>query len=109
MEATSQQIRDYLSYGQKPVHCTMVFTEKPVSEQQRVASNLPTLWKHKARMCIRGDQHAGFASDTTTTNADAHLVRLLLALHKSNHVLSGIVITNAFLNANVTDGVFFFW
>ena len=84
----------------------MVFTEKPVSEQQRVASNLPTLWKHKARMCIRGDQHARFTANTTTTYADAHLVRLLLALHKSNHALSSTDITNAFLNANLTDGVF---
>ncbi len=82
----------------------MVFCEKPVSAQQKGTTS--STWKKKARLCIMGNMHPGFSCDTSTTNADAHLVRLFLALMADkDDVLCSTDVSNAFLNAQMEEGV----
>ena len=50
----------------------------------------------KARICLQGQNHEGFQVLNSTTNADAHLLR---------HVLASFDVSNAFLNAELSEGV----
>ena len=43
----------------------------------------------KARICLQGQNHEGFQVQNSTTNADAHLLRLFLAVQANpKHVLA---------------------
>ena len=56
-------------------------------------------------MSSRSD-HEGFQVQNSTTNADAHLLRLFLAVQaKPKHVLASFDVSNAFLNAELSEDV----
>eukprot|EP00971_Amphidinium_carterae_P097623 1931901-Amphidinium_carterae.1 len=65
----------------KPLPCTMVFCRKPIRESQRQESQLAKPVIEKSRICICGNFQDAFYQDTSTTNADAHLARLMLAVN----------------------------
>ena len=59
----------------------------------------------KARICLQGQNHEGFQVQNSTTNADAHL-RLFLAVQANpKHVLASFDVSNAFLNAELSEDV----
>ena len=50
--------------------------------------------------------HEGFQTQSSTINADAHLLRLFLAAHADpENVLASFDVSNAFLNAEMSDNV----
>ena len=50
--------------------------------------------------------HEGFQVQNSTTIADAHLLRLFLAVQSTpKHILASLVVSNAFLNADLSDDV----
>ena len=60
----------------------------------------------KARICLQGQNHEGFQVQNSTTNADAHLLRLFLAVQANpKHVLASFDVSNAFVNAELSDDV----
>ena len=60
----------------------------------------------KARICSQGKNREGFQVQNSTTNADAHLLRLFLAVQANpKHVLASFDVSNAFLNAELSDDV----
>eukprot|EP00971_Amphidinium_carterae_P015504 306029-Amphidinium_carterae.1 len=63
----------------------MVFCRKPISESQRQERQLDRPVIEKSRICICGNFQEAFYQDTSTTNADAHLVRLMLAVNAEKH------------------------
>eukprot|EP00971_Amphidinium_carterae_P199482 3958850-Amphidinium_carterae.1 len=81
----------------------MVFCRKPISESQRQERKLQRPVIEKSRICICGNFQENFYEDTSTTNADAHLVRLMLAVNTAvnadtsgQNVLASTDIRNAF-------------
>ena len=57
-------------------------------------------------MCLYGQKHEGFQAQNSTANADAHLLRLSLAVHANpDHVLASFDVSNAFLNAALSEDV----
>ena len=57
-------------------------------------------------MCLQGQNHEGFQVQNSTTNADAHLLRLLLAVQANpKDVLASFDVSNAFLNAYLSEDV----
>ena len=60
----------------------------------------------KARICLQGQNHENFQVQNSTTNADAHLLRLFLAVQANpKHVLASFDVSNAFLNAERSEDV----
>ena len=60
----------------------------------------------KARIRLQGQNHEGFQVQNSTTNADAHLLRLFLAVQANpKHVLASFDVSNAFLNAELSEDV----
>ena len=60
----------------------------------------------KARLCLQGQNHEGFQVQISTTNADAHLLRLFLAVQANpKHVLASFDVSNAYLNAELSEDV----
>ena len=59
-----------------------------------------------ARICLQGQNHEGFLVQNSTTNADARLLLLFLAVqaHPKN-VLASFDFSNAFLNAELSEDV----
>ena len=57
-------------------------------------------------MCFQGQNHEGFQAQNSTTNADAHLLRLFLAAQANpTHVLASFDVSNSFLNAELSEDV----
>ena len=60
----------------------------------------------KARICLQGQNHEGFQVQNSNTNADAHLLCLFLAVDaRPNNVLASFDISNASLNAELSEDV----
>ena len=60
----------------------------------------------KARICLQGQNHEGFQVQNSTTNADAHLLRLFLAVQANpKHVLASFDVSNASPNAELSEDV----
>ena len=60
----------------------------------------------RARKCLQGQNHEGFQAQNSTTNADAHLLRLFLAVQPNpDHVLASSHVSSAFLNAELSEDV----
>ncbi len=84
----------------------MVFTRKPVSETQQKELGVTASWKEKARVCVCGNFRPGIFENVSTTNADAHLLRLFLSQEAGeNKTLASTDVSNAFLNAEISDNV----
>eukprot|EP00971_Amphidinium_carterae_P224033 4445501-Amphidinium_carterae.1 len=81
----------------------MVFCRKPISKSQRQERQLVRPVIEKSRICICGNFQEAFYQDTSTTNADAHLVRLIAVNAKKhgNNVLASTDVRSAFLNAAI--------
>eukprot|EP00971_Amphidinium_carterae_P234215 4647565-Amphidinium_carterae.1 len=82
----------------------MVFCRKPISESHRQERQLVRPVIEKSRICICGNFQEAFYQDTSTTNADAHLVRLMLAVNADKHgnnMLASTDVRIAFLNAAI--------
>ena len=75
---------------------------KPTTEKKRAAGMTGEKYE-KARICLQGQKlqnHEGFQLQNSTTNADAHLLRLFLAVQANpDHV--SFDVSNAFLNAEL--------
>ena len=83
----------------------LVFTLKPMTAEKR-ALGLQGEEYEKARICLQGQNHEGFQIHNSTNNADAHLLRLFLSVHAgSKNVLASFDVSNAFLNAELSDDV----
>ncbi len=62
--------------------------------------------KEKARVCVCGNFHPGIFENVSTTNADAHLLRLFLSQEAGiNKTSASTDVSNAFLNAEISDDV----
>ena len=60
----------------------------------------------KATICLQGQNHEGFQVQNSTTNADAHLLRLFLAVQANpKHFLASFDVSIAFLNAELAEDV----
>eukprot|EP00971_Amphidinium_carterae_P279785 5553955-Amphidinium_carterae.2 len=84
----------------------MVFCRKPISKPQRQERKLQRPVFEKSRICICGNFQENFYEDTSTTNVDAHLVRLMLAVNSDRsgqNVLASTDVRNAFLNATIDE------
>ena len=80
-----------------------------MSKVQRKELGLATPWKKKAWICVCGNFHPGIFEQVSTTNADAHLVRVFLAAEvKEGNVLVSADVRNAFLNAEMSSDVLIF-
>ena len=64
----------------------LVFSLKPMTAEKK-AQALVGDESEKARICLQGQNHEGFQVQNSTTNADAHLLRLFLAV-RANPKLS---------------------
>ena len=83
----------------------LVFTMKPMTAEKR-ALGLQGDEYEKARICLQGQDHEGFQVHNSTNNADAHLLRLFLSVYASSkNVLASFDVSNAFLNAELSDEV----
>ena len=77
----------------------LVFSLKPMTAEKK-AQGLGGDEHEKARICLQGQNHEGFQVQNSTTNADAHLLRLFLAMQANpKHVLASFDVRKAFLNA----------
>ena len=83
-----------------------VFSLNPMTAEKR-AQGLTGDEYEKARICLQGQNREGFQVQNSTTNADAHLLRLFLVVQAHpKHVLASFCVSNAFLNAELSeDGV----
>ena len=60
----------------------------------------------KPSTCLQGLNHEGLQVQNSTTNADAHLLHLILAAQANpKHVLASFDVSNAFLNAELSEDV----
>ena len=83
----------------------LVFTMKPMTVEKR-ALGLQGDEYEKARICLQGQNHEGFQIHNSTNNADAHLLRLFLSVYASSkNVLASFDVSNAFLNAELSEEV----
>ena len=89
----------------KVVMQLLVFSLKPMTAEKK-AQGLVGDEYEKASICLQGQNHEGFQVQNSTTNADAHLLRLFLAvLANPKHVLASFDVSNAFLNAELSEDV----
>ena len=78
---------------------------KPMTAEKR-ALGLQGDEYEKARICLQGQHHEGFQIHNSTNNADAHLLRLFLSVYASSkNVLASFDVSNAFLNAELSEDV----
>ena len=104
-EPTPELRAQYFSNKKKVVIQLLVFSLKPMTAEKK-AQGLVGDEYEKARVCLQGQNHEGFQVQNSTTNADAHLLRLFLAVQaNSKHVLASFDVSNAFLNAELSDDV----
>ena len=81
----------------------LVFSLKPMTAEKK-AQGLVGDECEMARMCLQCQNHEGFQVQNSTTNADAHLLRLFLAVQANpKHVLASFDVSNAFLNAELSE------
>ena len=82
----------------------LVFSLKPMTAEKKPQGLVGDEYE-KARICLQGQNHEGFQVQNSTTN-DAHLLRLFLPLQSNpKHVLASFDVSNAFLNAELSDEV----
>ena len=104
-EPTAETKARYFAKKQKVVMQLLVFTLKPMTAEKR-ALGLQGDEYEKARICLQGQNHEGFQIHNSTNNADAHLLRLFLSAYASSkNVLASFDVSNAFLNAELSDDV----
>ena len=85
--------------------CSYWFSLKPITAEKK-AQGLVGDEYEKARICRQGQNHEGFQVQNSTTNADAHLLRLFLAVQANpKHALASFDVSNAFLNAELSEDV----
>ena len=74
----------------------LVFSLKPMTAEKN-AQGLMGEEYEKERICLQGQNHEGFQVQKSTTTADAHVLRLFLAVQvKPKHVLASFDVSNAF-------------
>ena len=104
-EPTAETKARYFAKKQKVVMQLLVFTMKPMTAEKR-ALGLQGDEYEKARICLQGQHHEGFQLHNSTNNADAHLLRLFLSVYaNSKNVLASFDVSNAFLNAELSEEV----
>ena len=104
-EPTAETKARYFAKKQKVVMQLLVFTMKPMTAEKR-ALGLQGDEYEKARICLQGQNHEGFQIHNSTNNADAHLLRLFLSVYASTkNVLASFDVSNAFLNAELSEDV----
>ena len=104
-EPTPELRARYFANKKKVVMQLLVFRLKPMTAEKK-AQGLVGDEYEKARICLQGQNHEGFQVQNSTTNADAHLPRLFLAVQANpKHVLASFDVSNAFLNAEPSEDV----
>ena len=104
-EPTPELRARYFASKKKVVMQLLVFSLKPMTAEKK-AQGLVGDEYEKARICLQGQNHEGFQVQNSTTNADAHLLRLFLAVQANpKHVLASFDVSNAFLNAELSEDV----
>ena len=97
-EHTAETKARYFAKKQKVVMQLLVFTMKPMTAEKRALG--------LTRICLQGQNHEGFQVHNSTNNADAHLLRLFLPVYAgSKNVLASLDVSNAFLNAELSEEV----
>ena len=76
-EPTPELRSRYFAAKRKVVMQILVFSLKPMTAEKR-AAKLQGDEKERAHICLHGQNHEGFQAQSSTTNADAHLLRLFL-------------------------------
>ena len=92
--------------AKKKVLQLLVFSLKPMSADKRAAGVTGEKYE-KTRSCLlEGQNHEGFQAQSSTTNADAQLLRLLLAAQANPyHVFASFDVSNAFFNTKLSEDV----
>ena len=104
-EPTPEVRSRYLANKKKVVTQLLVSSLKPMTAEKK-AQGLVGDEYEKARICLQGPHHEGFQVPSSTTNADAHLLRLFLAVQADpKHVFASFDVSNAFLNAKLYEDV----
>ena len=95
----------YFAAKKKKVKQLLVFRLNPMTAEKQ-AQGLLGYEYEKAHVCLQGQNHEGFQVQSSTTNADAHLLRLFLAVQANpKHVLVSFDVSTAFLNADRSEDV----
>ena len=103
-ETTAETKARYFAKKQKVVMQLLVFTMKLMTAEKR-ALGLQGDEYEKARICLQGQNHEGFQIHNSTNNADAHLLRLFLSVYASSENVLASFVSNAFLNAELSEDV----
>ena len=108
-EPTPELRARYFANKMKVVMQLLVFSLKPTTAEKKGQGLVGDEYE-KARICLQGQNHEGFQVQNSTTNADAHdaahLLRLFLAVQANpKHVLASFDVSNAFLNAELSENV----
>ena len=83
----------------------LVFSLKPMTAEKKAQGLIGDEYE-KARIFPTGSDREGFQVQNSTTNADAHLLRLFLAVQANpKHALASFDVSNAFLDAELSDNV----
>ena len=86
---TDQMQAKCFAAKRKVVTQLLVFSLKPMTADKRVAGMTGDEYEKKTCICLN---HEGFQVQNSTTNADVHLLRLLLAVHAHpNNVLASLM------------------
>ena len=83
------ELRAWYFATMKKVNCDAVASLQPQTmTAEKKAQGLMGDEHEKARVCLQGQNHEGFQVQNSTTNADAHLLRLFLAFQANpKHVI----------------------
>ena len=89
----------YFPAKKKIVMQLLIFSLKSMIAEKK-AQELVGDEYEKARICLQAQNHEGFQVQNSTTNVDAHLLRLFLVVQAHpKHVLASFDVSNALLNA----------
>ena len=97
----------YLAAKKKVVMQLLVFSLKPITAEKKAPRLMGDEYeKAHSSAYTQGQNHEGFQVQNSTTNADADLLRLFLAVQANpKHVLASFDVSNAFLNPELSEDV----
>ena len=104
-EPTPELRARFVAAKKKVVMQLLAFSLKPMTAEKKEQGLFGDEYE-KARICLQVQTHEGFQVQNSSPNADAHLLRLLLAVQANpRHVLASFDVSSAFLNAELSEDV----
>ena len=104
-EPTPEVRSRYFASKKKVVMQLLVFSLKPKTAEKKPQGLVGDEYE-KTRICLQGQNHEGFQVQNSSTNADAHLLRLFSTVQANpKNVFASFDVSNAFLNAELFEDV----